>query len=74
MLVGPFVVGLIVLIGVVGLVAVAEMSRPEPEFGAPAPEFDPIRAIAPSGRRGCLAALAVVAACGIAIARIMGIW
>ncbi len=70
----PLVVGIIVLIGIVGLAAVAESSRPEPTFGSPAPEFDPIRAIAPSGRRGCIGALAVIVGCGLAITRLMGVW
>ncbi len=70
----PLIVAFIVLIGIAGLAAVAEMSRPEPTFGAPASAFDPIRAITPSGRRGGLGALAVIAACGVAISRLMGVW
>ena len=70
----PLVVGFIVLIGIAGLAAVAEMSRPVPTFGSPAQEFDPIRAITPSGRRGYLGALAVIVGCGLAITRLMGLW
>jgi hypothetical protein len=70
----PVVVSFIVLIGIVGMAAVADLSRSEPAFGAPAREFDPIRAIAPSGRRGYLADLAVLVGCGLAITRVMGIW
>ncbi len=68
------VVGLIVLIGIAALAAVAELSRPERGFGVLAREFDPVGAIAPSGRRGYLADLGVVVACGLAIARVMGVW
>ncbi len=70
----PLIVGVIVLIGIAGLAAVAEMSRSEPAFGAPAREFDPIRAIAPSGWRGYVGALIVIVGCGLAIIRVMGVW
>ena len=70
----PLIVGVIVLIGIAGLAAVAEMSRPEPTFGSATSGFDPIRTIAPSGRGGYLGALAVIVGCGLAITRLMGIW
>ncbi len=70
----PLVVGVIVLIGIAGMAVVAQMSRPEPTFGSPAPGFDPIRAIAPSGRRGYLGALVVIGGCGLVITRLIGIW
>ncbi|MGZ4274680.1 MAG: hypothetical protein ACXVRP_13080 [Solirubrobacteraceae bacterium] len=70
----PLIVAFIVLIGIAGLAAVAEMSRPEPTFGSPALDFDPIRAITPSGRQGYAGALAVIIGCGLAITRVMGVW
>lgn len=65
----PLIVGVIVLIGIARLAAVAETSRSEPMFGSPAPEFGPIRTITPSGRRGYVGALAVIVGCGLAITR-----